>query len=200
MSIMPSDEESSKNRDHLNAQTNKWISSFRAKYLIKQAVCNAKREGYAPPDVATIQPPPNDDRCDCCQEVQKPSQGPKRRREEVLHLDHDHFNGAFRGWLCPNCNRGIGFLRDTVDGVQKGVDYLTRKNFCLFSYKSPAEQRAWYSENRESLTARLKDLITQGADNARRNGYAPPDAATIQEPHSPPLWSIRTMATGTTHC
>jgi hypothetical protein len=161
--------------------TSKWISSFRAKYLIDLAVRNAERLGYAPPDITTIEPPPTDDRCDCCQEIQEPSQGPKRRRVEVLELDHDHFTGAFRGWLCSNCNRGIGLLRDTEDGVQKALDYLTKENWWVLKYRTSAEQKAWYLENRESLTFRETQLLDMAARNAKRLGYAPPDRATFQQ-------------------
>lgn len=53
--------------------------------------------------------------CECCDRPARP-----------LCLDHDHETGAFRGWLCAYCNRGIGQLGDTVDGVQKAADYLRR--------------------------------------------------------------------------
>lgn len=47
----------------------------------------------------------------------------------TLHLDHDHANGLFRGWLCGPCNRAIGQLGDTVEGVRCALDYLER-NTC----------------------------------------------------------------------
>jgi hypothetical protein len=42
------------------------------------------------------------------------------------HLDHDHATGKFRGWLCNRCNLGIGALGDTIDGLQRAIDYLKR--------------------------------------------------------------------------
>ena len=40
-------------------------------------------------------------------------------------LDHTH-DGAntFRGWLCADCNRGIGALGDDAQGVLAALSYL----------------------------------------------------------------------------
>lgn len=43
-----------------------------------------------------------------------------------LCLDHDHNSGEFRGWLCDNCNRALGFLGDTARGVKLVLAYLQR--------------------------------------------------------------------------
>lgn len=50
--------------------------------------------------------------CQCCKDV------------PAVVLDHCHTSLVFRGWLCQNCNLGIGKLGDTVVGVQKAIDYL----------------------------------------------------------------------------
>ena len=42
-------------------------------------------------------------------------------------LDHTHDgSNTFRGWLCSNCNRGIGALGDDVHGVLNALNYLLR--------------------------------------------------------------------------
>lgn len=44
-----------------------------------------------------------------------------------LHLDHWHsgpYTGRVRGWLCPNHNRGIGQLGDSVEGLKNSLAYL----------------------------------------------------------------------------
>lgn len=45
---------------------------------------------------------------------------------QVLHLDHCHETGAFRGWLCPKCNRALGALGDNIEGLRKALAYLER--------------------------------------------------------------------------
>lgn len=41
-----------------------------------------------------------------------------------LCIDHDHTTGRIRGLLCPNCNRGIGLLKDSAELLQKAQHYL----------------------------------------------------------------------------
>ncbi len=55
------------------------------------------------------------------------------RQGETLHLDHCHSTGRFRGWLCGRCNRGLGCLGDTIEGVQRILDYMKRVGVALDS-------------------------------------------------------------------
>ena len=58
--------------------------------------------------------PPKPDRCDCCHTNKK------------LQIDHIHGTPIFRGWVCRNCNTGIGSLGDTLEGVLQGAVYLEK--------------------------------------------------------------------------
>lgn len=40
------------------------------------------------------------------------------------HIDHNHETGMFRGILCHHCNRGMGYLQDSVDILQNAIAYL----------------------------------------------------------------------------
>ena len=81
--------------------------------------CKACRQAYteglgkarssAPPKPTVDYP------CDCCKTLVPP---------EKLHLDHDHKDYKFRGWLCRTCNVSIGGLGDTIEGLNVALDYL----------------------------------------------------------------------------
>lgn len=58
------------------------------------------------------------DLCECC--------GGPPTGHAVLHLDHCHETGKFRGWLCGKCNVGLGMFRDSPVLLQLAVEYLKR--------------------------------------------------------------------------
>lgn len=49
-----------------------------------------------------------------------------RLQMALLALDHDHATGKFRGWLCHQCNTGIGKLGDSIAGLKRALRYLGR--------------------------------------------------------------------------
>jgi Recombination endonuclease VII len=55
--------------------------------------------------------------CECCG---MPS------GKKIMHLDHCHQTNKFRGWLCQNCNLGIGLLGDSENGLINALNYLRR--------------------------------------------------------------------------
>ena len=60
-------------------------------------------------------PPPVGTPCACCGRVDK------------LFLDHEHTSGKFRGWICKNCNVGLGHLGDCTAGVKRALEYLEER-------------------------------------------------------------------------
>lgn len=44
--------------------------------------------------------------------------------EKPLCWDHDHQTGLHRGWLCTNCNIGLGSFFDDVQTLEKAIIYL----------------------------------------------------------------------------
>jgi hypothetical protein len=58
--------------------------------------------------------PPKPDACQIC--------GSTERR---IVLDHCHSTNTFRGWICSRCNQGLGSLGDTLESLQKAVNYLS---------------------------------------------------------------------------
>lgn len=49
---------------------------------------------------------------------------PRGALRRGLCLDHCHKTGKFRGWLCGNCNTGIGKLGDNAEGLKRALRYL----------------------------------------------------------------------------
>lgn len=43
-----------------------------------------------------------------------------------FHIDHSHETGRVRGLLCAKCNLGLGSLGDTVESLQRAIDYIKR--------------------------------------------------------------------------
>ena len=58
--------------------------------------------------------PPKPDNCDNCHKNKK------------LEIDHIHGTTIFRGWVCRNCNTGLGSLGDNLEGVLRGALYLEK--------------------------------------------------------------------------
>lgn len=48
-------------------------------------------------------------------------------RVKRLSVDHDHKSGKVRGLLCGTCNRGIGYLKDSVDILKNATKYLEER-------------------------------------------------------------------------
>lgn len=44
-------------------------------------------------------------------------------RTKARHRTH-RATGVFRGWLCQNCNRALGYVHDSVELLQKMIEYL----------------------------------------------------------------------------
>jgi len=47
----------------------------------------------------------------------------KSKLKGSLHVDHSHITGEVRGWLCSNCNTGIGLLK-TINVMKAAIKYL----------------------------------------------------------------------------
>jgi len=57
----------------------------------------------------------------------------KRGYEEIKYLgkrhggwclDHDHKTGQFRGWLCHDCNKALGFFKDDPILLKAAIEYI----------------------------------------------------------------------------
>jgi hypothetical protein len=46
----------------------------------------------------------------------------------VLCNDHDHGNGKWRGFLCSDCNIGLGWFKDDPKRLRRAVEYVSYWN------------------------------------------------------------------------
>lgn len=61
--------------------------------------------------------PRQSDNCDCC-----------GKYSEILQCDHNHITHKFRGWVCVNCNVGLGRFKDDIKKLEQAKEYLRRTN------------------------------------------------------------------------
>ena len=48
-------------------------------------------------------------------------------KTDELEVDHCHETGAMRGWICRNCNTGLGKFFDKSDLLIKAIEYLKKE-------------------------------------------------------------------------
>lgn len=44
----------------------------------------------------------------------------------VLHIDHCHATGNYRGLLCRNCNLMLGYSKDNMNTLKNAIEYLNK--------------------------------------------------------------------------
>ncbi len=50
----------------------------------------------------------------------------KSTRKAKTCIDHNHVTKQVRGLLCDSCNRGLGFFFDSLELLQKAIEYLKK--------------------------------------------------------------------------
>jgi len=75
------------------------------------------------PEEFLVQLEIQDGKCACCGKQMLLTYEDGRHPDKAV-VDHNHDTGELRGILCNSCNRAIGGLGDTVEGVRKALTYL----------------------------------------------------------------------------
>ena len=64
--------------------------------------------------------------CPICERTLKEVSRLGQKMLQSWVLDHCHKSQTFRGWLCSNCNTGLGGFKDKLDRVKRAVLYLEK--------------------------------------------------------------------------
>lgn len=70
-----------------------------------------------------------DEQNNVCAICGKPESAIHNKTKEIkrLAVDHDHVTGKVRGLLCAQCNKGLGSLGDTIEAIEKTLNYLKKE-------------------------------------------------------------------------
>ena len=51
----------------------------------------------------------------------------EQRTGNAWCVDHNHKTGYVRGYICPNCNNGMGYLRDDINILEKSIEWINKE-------------------------------------------------------------------------
>lgn len=68
--------------------------------------------------------PPAGYECPVCQRNEEELKGRGGKNRSAWCCDHSHVTNKFRGWLCHDCNKGLGFLGDSSEKCDRASKYL----------------------------------------------------------------------------
>jgi hypothetical protein len=71
--------------------------------------------------------PPKDYNCPVCKREYNDIQYLGTKKNNWC-LDHDHKTGKFRGWLCHDCNKALGFFKDDVSLMKSAIEYVEKND------------------------------------------------------------------------
>lgn len=93
-------------------------SSVHKYRLLRRPVCISCRSIKKPIDIVAKKSyprPPPEFNCPICDNIVI---------AKNAKLDHCHHTGHIRGYLCNECNTGLGSFRDSDEVLQKAIDWL----------------------------------------------------------------------------
>lgn len=125
------------NKDHRAAGQKERHAKNREAHCARMRVNNLKRlYGLEPEDYQLIL----DAQAGCCPICLKhQTELPKRMAVDHIHdraggVDYNKgISTAVRGLLCDRCNRGIGFLGDSIDNILRLLAYKLDSDLCPFT-------------------------------------------------------------------
>lgn len=98
-----------------------------------QSYCSSCHSSYAKTlyRLKKDNPIPDDHKCEICGKSSvelRPRLNKHGLELNCWFLDHDHQNGRFRGYLCMNCNLGLGKFMDDPEILANAIKYLSQNS------------------------------------------------------------------------
>lgn len=88
-------------------------------YVIRRPACKKCRATKKPinPEQKKLFQRPDTLICPICGDLVKGS---------YARLDHSHETGDVRGWICDNCNTGLGKLKESVAVLRRAINWIEK--------------------------------------------------------------------------
>lgn len=107
-----------KNREKAMATSRAYHKANRFKVALLDARSVARKRGHSPCTASAEEiKAAFTGRCHICGV-------PEAELNKKICMDHDHETGEFRGWLCRNCNSGLGHFKDSQEILIDALHYL----------------------------------------------------------------------------
>lgn len=111
----------------INLEDSEFSPSSGGKYLRPECKTCAKKLARRRKELKeTVDYPSPDYLCPICLKNEKQLKG-SGGNASIWVIDHNHETDSFRGFLCHNCNRGIGVFQDSIDRLNRAIKYLNDK-------------------------------------------------------------------------
>jgi hypothetical protein len=109
------------NKEHVKELNRCWAAEHPEQRLIAVKNSDQRRTSRRIANLEVLAGRPRPDKCEAC--GSKPDGWQK-----VLHWDHDHATGDFRGWICFSCNVKLGIIEsERFDMLMHYLETHTRK-------------------------------------------------------------------------
>jgi len=106
-----------------------WMRQYRVKWIAagRHPELKEKGAGYRLKRFEKLAGRPCGEICEACGKHCPKNYVPGNGNSRRLVYDHSHKTGRFRGWICQGCNKALGSANDSIETLQKLIEYLRKE-------------------------------------------------------------------------